>query len=36
MSFWLNKNKEKYVNLLVNVIGNHADDDNMLGGTYIL
>jgi hypothetical protein len=24
------------VNLLVHVIANHADDVNMLGGTYIL
>jgi hypothetical protein len=33
MSFWLNRNQKKYVNLLVNVIGNHAHNVNILDGS---
>jgi hypothetical protein len=31
VSFQLNRNQKKYVNFLVHIIGNHANDANILG-----
>ena len=31
MSFQLNRNQKKYVNFLVHIIGDHANDANVLG-----